>query len=296
MANSDTDNTGLVVAAFGQRGILETATGEKIPYLIKGRRLRVVCGDRVHWTRNAREDTAIVGEILNRNNVLERMSPDQRPVEMLAANLSFMAIVFAPIPAPDWYLIDRYLCTAELMGCKAALIRNKDDLQAELSDEINDYIDLGYDCVSVSAANGSGLNIVMEMLQTETGILVGQSGVGKSSLINQLVPGADVVVNEVSATTLEGKHTTTASLMYQLPTGGRLIDTPGVRDFVPALALAEFVQKGYREIIAAADSCRFNDCKHLREPDCAVKQARDSGQISKRRYESYKRLLSYQSA
>jgi ribosome biogenesis GTPase len=121
--------------------------------------------------------------------------------------------------------------------------------------------------------------------------MVGQSGIGKSSLINALVPGASVEVGKLSPATDEGKHTTTASVMHKLPNGGRLIDTPGVREFIPHISDSRNVQAGFREIIDAAEKCRFSDCQHLREPDCAVKNLVTSGKIGRRRYESYKRLI-----
>lgn len=294
MADNAAATTGLIIAAHGQHGILETASGDQKRYVVKGRRLRVVCGDRVCWSEQKHGTRVLISSILARNNVLERQPPGQIKPEILAANLTCLVVVFAPVPAPDWFLIDRYLCAAELMGCRVLLVGNKNDLAfARAADEaeIQDYGRLDYPVLSVSATNGDGVQQLAEALKSETGIVVGQSGVGKSSLINQLVPDAGITVGAVSRATAEGIHTTTASAMHQLPGGGRLIDTPGVRDFVPAISEATRVQNGFPEILAAADGCRFNDCQHLREPDCAVKQRRDAGQISGRRYEAYKRLL-----
>jgi ribosome biogenesis GTPase len=285
---------GLVVAAHGQRGILETPEGDDLRYLVKGKRLRAVCGDRVEWTLDTRENTAIVTNIFNRNNALERSSPGRKAPDILAANLSCLAVVFASVPKPDWFLIDRYLCVGTLMGCRVVLVGNKNDL-ADAANvdtaEIRDYLACGYEFVSVSAKNSDTLGPLGDTLKGEIGILVGQSGVGKSSLINRLVPDAGIRVGAISRASAEGTHTTTESVMHSLPGGGRLIDSPGVRDFFPAIVDERTVQVGYPEILAAAADCRFSDCRHLREPDCAVKSGIDTGNISPRRYESYKRLL-----
>ena len=295
MPDNRTLTEGLVIAAHGQRGILETSDGAALGYLVKGKRLRVVCGDRVSWTREAPGQTVIVTEIYNRNNALTRFSTGHAEPEVIAANLTCLIVVFAPVPKPDWFLIDRYLCGGRLMGCRLFLVGNKNDLIAQNSDqdivrEINNYVTAGYDYLSMSAKMPDTLEILPEELEGETGILVGQSGVGKSSIINQLVPDAQIATATLSNATLEGTHTTTASVMHRLPGGGRLIDSPGVRDFIPTIDDPQSVQSGYPEILAAANNCRFSNCQHLREPDCAVKIACEDGSISARRYESYKRL------
>ena len=295
MPDKQTITEGLVIAAHGQRGILETPAGDSLRYLIKGKRLRVVCGDRVMWTREAHDQTVIVSKIYNRNNALNRLSGSRAETEVIAANLTCLVVVFAPVPKPDWFLIDRYLCSGRLMGCRLFLVGNKNDLTARNADEsvareINDYVTVGYDYLSVSAKITGTLETLRQKLEGETGILVGQSGVGKSSIINQLIPDARISVGPISKATLEGIHTTTASAMHRLPGGGRLIDSPGVRDFIPAIDDPQSVQSGYPEILAAAHNCRFTNCQHMREPDCAVKTACDHGSISARRYESYRRL------
>ncbi len=294
MPDPDLTHTGRIVAAFGRRGILAVTSGERLKYLIQGRKLRVVCGDRVDWTFDDHGKLAVITGIHARQNALERQPVGRSGTEILAANLSLLVVVCAPTPEPDWFLIDRYLCTGALMGCDLLLVSNKADLPH--NDQHHDavlsvYADVGYPCLSVSAQNGTGIDALRAALRDQTGVLVGQSGVGKSSLINHLVPAADIAIGEVSTATQEGTHTTTASAMHDLPGGGRLIDTPGVRDFIPTIPDTRDVQSGFPEILAVADECRFGDCKHLREPDCAVKTALANGAIDARRYESYKRLL-----
>lgn len=295
MTENQTMKDGLVIAAHGQRGVLETPEGDELAYLIKGKRLRVVCGDRVMWARDAQNKTVTVNRICIRNNALTRFSANRSDAEVITANLTCLIVVFAPVPKPDWFLIDRYLCAGSLMGCRLFLVGNKDDLETQFADqgiagEINDYIQAGYDYLSMSAKIPDSVEILLKVLEGETGILVGQSGVGKSSIINQLVPDAQITVGAVSKATLEGTHTTSASTMHRLPNGARLIDSPGVRDFIPAIEDPQSVQSGYPEILALAGNCRFNNCQHQREPNCAVKIACDNGLISARRYESYRRL------
>ena len=285
-------HTGLIVADYGRRGSLEDAGGETIRYIVRGRKLRVVCGDQVHWIPDVGEETAIVTEVLPRKNALERRPPgNPSTVEILAANLSCLVVVCAPLPEPDWFLVDRYICAGELMACDIVIAANKIDLSVESTLDLSCYLDLGYKCVPTSAETGSGLGELREALAGQIGILVGQSGVGKSSLVNALCPEANSVVRSISSSTAEGRHTTTSSTMLQLPDGARLIDTPGVREFIPAFREAAVVQFGFREIREAAQGCRFNNCQHLREPNCAVKDAVDSGSIMQRRYDSYKRVI-----
>ncbi len=258
--------------------------------------MRVVCGDRVEWTREGRAGNALVTAVAERSNTLERQPADRHAPEILAANVGCMVIVSACVPETNWFLIDRYLATAESMGCRTLLVDNKIELAETTSDEARGreftvYRGLDYPYLGVSAHSGQGIDRLLTELGDTVAILVGQSGVGKSSLINALVPNAEIVVGALSAATAEGKHTTTASVMHTLPGEGRLIDTPGVRDFVPVASDARSVEFGFREIAAVIGRCHFNNCRHLKEPDCAVKRAVDSGAITKRRFESYRRLV-----
>jgi len=249
----------------------------------------VVCGDHVMWRPADQSSDAIVTGILERSNVLERPNQRGRP-ELIAANLTQLVVVLAPMPAPDFFLADRYLCAAEILGVDALINWNKTDLADSLPTELTEYQNLNYPIIPTSTKSGAGVVPLAASLAGGISMLVGQSGVGKSSLINRLIPNADVSVGALSAANHEGRHTTTASFMHALPNGGKLIDSPGVREFAPVIRDPAKIQTGFREIFRLADACRFANCQHLREPDCAVKQARDSGGISARRYESYKRL------
>ncbi|MDJ0926274.1 MAG: ribosome small subunit-dependent GTPase A [Gammaproteobacteria bacterium] len=283
----------LVVAAHGQRGQLEFSDGRLQAYVVKGRRTKVVCGDRVQWESSQHDDRVTVTTIEPRSNSLQRLDTVRATTETLAANIDLVVVVVARLPKPDWFVIDRYLCAAATMGAATLLVANKSDLKtpAEIVGEFANYRAVGYRVLPTSATTLEGLSELRAALAGNTAILVGQSGVGKSSLINALLPGADLATASLSRSTDEGRHTTTASIMHRIDGGGRLIDSPGVRDFIPAIRAGVAVQVGFPEILAAADNCRFTDCRHLREPGCAVKAAVQAERITARRYESYRRLL-----
>ena len=282
---------GQVVASYGNRMLVEDALGARFPAFVARRGLRLVCGDHVLW-RAAEEggDVAVV-EGLPRTTELAR--PDSRGrVEVLAANVDQVVVVCAPEPAPDPFIIDRYLAAAENMGATAVVACNKTDLpDAAQVRHLDEFEAVGYPVLRVSAHAQAGLQALQARLAGHCSILVGQSGVGKSSLLNALLPGMDVATATISVATGEGRHRTTATTLYRLPGGGALLDSPGVRDFAPALGDPRLAVAGFREIVAAADYCRFANCRHMKEPGCAVKAGVESGAINPRRYESYRRLL-----
>jgi ribosome biogenesis GTPase / thiamine phosphate phosphatase len=282
---------GRVVAAYGKQVLVEDETGARHPAFVGRRGLRVVCGDEVGWTGTAPGTDLAVVERLPRRTELVR--PDSRGrTEVLAANIDQLVVVCAPEPPPDPFIIDRYLAAAELMGAEAAVACNKSDLGHDKLDALlQEFHRIGYPVLHLSALAEIGLDALRRQLAGRCSILVGQSGVGKSSLLNALLPGIELATAQVSLATGEGRHRTTATTLYNLPCGGALLDSPGVRDFAPALDDPRLAAVGFREIIAAADHCRFSNCRHMREPGCAVKARTETGEISPRRYESYRRLL-----
>jgi ribosome biogenesis GTPase len=283
--------TALVVATYSRRMELQLSNGHRVDARIKGKRIKPVCGDRVEAEPIPDEPDWLITAICDRRNQLSR--PNQRgKVEVLAANIDRLLVMVAPTPEPDWSIVDRYLCAAELIDASAAVVFNKSDLpEGESVDKVlEDYTRIGYRTVRCSAKTGRNIDAVTGLLRGGVSIIVGQSGVGKSSLINRLLQHARQRVASVSDKSGEGRHTTVNSAMLPLPEGGAVIDSPGVRDYAPALQPGEVVV-GYREIAAAGQDCRFANCRHLREPGCAVKQAVEEGSISQRRYDSYRHLL-----
>ncbi len=284
---------GLVTATFGQRMRLRLEDGSEVTARLKGKRIRPVCGDLVATQEIPNEPEWLITSIEPRRTELSR--PDSRGrVEVLVANIDLVAVVTADAPSTDWFIVDRYLAAAELIASSALIVFNKTDLGAASASsqaELINFADIGYAIVSCSAKTGDNLHQLQQHLSQHTAIIVGQSGVGKSSLINALVEDADQQTARLSRSTGEGRHTTANSVMWSLPGGGAVIDSPGVRDYAPAVEVPNLVVHGFREIAERGRACRFADCRHLREPDCAVKSAVETGEVTERRYESYRRLL-----
>ncbi|MCP5092178.1 MAG: ribosome small subunit-dependent GTPase A [Gammaproteobacteria bacterium] len=288
-----TDSTATVIATFSRRMRLRLASGDEVDARIKGKRIRPVCGDHVFAEPIDNESDWLITGIADRRNELTR--PNLRgQVDILAANLDYLMVVAAAEPKPDWFVVDRYLCAAELMGIAAAVVYNKIDLDTDAVStdaELGNYAKIGYDVVRCSARNGQGIDDIGHLLEDRCAIIVGQSGVGKSSIINDLIDDPTQRTSAISDKTGEGRHTTVNSVMIPLPEGGHVIDSPGVRDYAPALESSNIAARGFREITASAQHCKFANCRHLREPGCAVIAGVDDEAISRRRYNSYKRMI-----
>ena len=288
-----TQTSATVIATYSRRMRLRLENGEIVNARIKGKRTKPVCGDFVQAEAIENESDWLIKSIDERRNELTR--PNMRgQVEVLAANIDTLVVVASVSPIPDWYIVDRYLCAAELMGVDSMLVFNKIDLLAGHNIEIpelQEYRDIGVPVFECSAESGKGIRKVRKALADQCAIVVGQSGVGKSSLINKFVDDSQQRTADISSKTGEGRHTTVNSVMIPLKGGGSVIDSPGVRDYAPALSESSDAALGFREIREAAQSCRFANCRHLREPGCAVKEAVEQDTISYRRYESFKRVV-----
>jgi ribosome biogenesis GTPase / thiamine phosphate phosphatase len=281
--------TGTVLASYG-RGVLVQTGADILHCGLLGRKLRIVCGDRVNWAYPHTAGDPSVESIETRRNLIERIDARGR-AEPVAANIDRLAIVVASQPTPDWFLVDRYWAGAVLKDLEAVLIVNKCDIADEaIQPELTEYRKLRLHCVEVSASSGAGIGELGRLLGDGVSLLVGQSGVGKSSLVNALVPEAAAQTSELTRDA-EGKHTTTTARWYRLNAGAGLIDAPGVRDFAPPASLQRAAGRAFLEIQAHSAQCRFHDCRHMEEPGCAVRSAVMNGQIAARRYESYRRLF-----
>jgi ribosome biogenesis GTPase len=268
---------------------VQLANGERWPAAVFGKRTEIVCGDNVELIAEANGELQIV-KVLPRATLFTRTDSRGR-IEPLAANVTLLAVVFAPEPAPDLFIVDRYLAGAAYARLRTLVILNKSDLAASDADLLNEYRDAGYRTLNICAKNGDGIDELRAAVAGETFLLTGQSGVGKSTLTNTLLPLSLRPTRELSDASGEGRHTTVSSALFDMPDGGALIDSPGVRDYAPPPLADTNVQVGWPEIVSRAPQCRFNDCMHLREPGCAVLAAVESKAITTRRYESYKRLL-----
>jgi ribosome biogenesis GTPase len=270
-------------------------TAERLSCKVRGRRLEVVAGDRVVLEpESAHEGAWLVQERLPRRNVLLRT--DSRGMdESIAANLDQLGVVVAPRPSCDPFIVDRYIAGAGYAGIASLLILNKEDLLGGDHGDadfafIEIYRRIGIPVEQVSAKKGTGFDRLIERLRGKRTLLAGQSGVGKSSLTNALCGDAYRATSDLTAGSGEGRHTTVASAIVQLP-WGELADSPGVRDYAPPVVEPKAVQVGFVEIAERAAGCRFLDCLHVKEPQCAVQAAIVAGDIDPRRHESYQRLL-----
>lgn len=288
---------GVVVARYRSEFLVEDSVqGSRRHCLAARRNLRPVTGDEVDYLPGSDHDPGRIVRVHPRRSCLERIDSRGR-AEPLAANLTMLVVVVAPLPPPDLFVADRYLCAAALMGLRALVVANKADLRDHwkpaLSAGLDDYTRAGYQVLRTRCGDGSAADLagLDAALAGEAASFVGQSGVGKSSLVNAMVPSAAQQTGDISSRTREGRHTTTTATLFRLPAGGAVIDSPGVRGYSPPLPPPAEVQRGYPEIVSLADRCRFHDCRHRAEPGCEVRAALERDQLSQRRYQSYTQLL-----
>lgn len=253
----------------------------------------VVTGDFVVWQQQ--NDQGVVVSLEERTSVLQR--PDSyghlRPV---AANISQLILVIAPEPEAFHGLIDRYLVAAENMGIKTLILVNKSDLLnpqncTNLQTLTEHYRHIGYEVLFVSARTKEGFATLETKLAEETSIFVGQSGVGKSSLLQKMLPQEDLRIGELSEAMTKGKHTTTHSHLYHFSSGGICIDSPGIREFGLWHLNAEDILHGFVDLREYALNCKFRNCEHKAEPKCGIKDALEQGKLYKWRFDSYKHIL-----
>lgn len=286
---------GIVISRYGNRAEIEDENGQLISCHIRRALTDLVTGDRVTWEINEAEDSDFNGVITSRE---QRDSVLERPIryqglKAVAANIDHIYVVTAIEPPFSARILDRYLVAITQTGIESSLVLNKTDLISsghEVYEQMKIYEDLGYNILQVSSFTPESLLTLNNSLSNKTSVFVGQSGVGKSSLVNALLPGTDTAVAELSDNSGLGTHTTTTSRLYRLPGGGILIDSPGIREFGMDHLEPSEIAMGFIEIAEFSESCKFRDCHHIKEPGCAVKAACNSGEIHPQRYENYLHL------
>ena len=287
------ESTGLVIAHHGPALIVEDSAGFLYRCTVRQNLGRLACGDQVIWQTSGAAEGVIVA-VVERRSLLTRLDYNGQP-RPVAANLDRVAVVLAPQPEPSEALIDRYLVAIAAIGVQGLLVLNKVDLldapaRAILAERLETYHGIGYPLLWVSSHTAHGLDVLRSGLRGRISLLVGQSGVGKSSLIKALLPDREIRIQALSAVTGHGAHTTTTSTLYHLPGGGDLIDTPGVRSFELGVMSRDDLERGFMDIARYLGRCRFSDCSHHHEPDCALRAATARGDIAPRRLASYLEL------
>lgn len=287
------EQTGLLVANYGASLDVEAADGTLYRCLARQNLEALAVGDRVVW-QAARDGQGVVVALQPRRGLLSRPGADGR-AKPLAANVDCLFVVAAPRPRYETYLIDQYLAAAEISGVAPAILVNKVDLldaasREELEADLAPYRALGYPVIFASTHGRHGLDDLLAQLRDHAAVLTGQSGVGKSSLINALVPAAGVPVGELSQRTGVGRHTTSAARLYHLPSGGDVIDSPGVREFRLWPLPSRELLHGFPELRPHAGLCRFRDCRHEGDPGCALEEALQRGEVHPRRLMSFRRM------
>lgn len=296
---------GLVIKNTGSWYTVKTDDGTIVDSKIKGNfRLKgirstnpVAVGDRVEIIRN-QEGTAFINAIEDRRNYIIRKSQNlSKQSHIIAANVDqAFLIVTVNYPQTSTTFIDRFLASAEAYSVPVTLVFNKTDLLGEEERHYQDmmmtlYNTVGYKCVAISAETGEGVEALLPMLHDKITVLSGNSGVGKSTLINRILPDVNLRTAEISDTHNTGMHTTTFSEMLELPQGGYIIDTPGIKGFGTFNMEPEEITSYFKEIFKFSKDCRFNNCTHTHEPGCAVLKAVEDHYIAASRYQSYLSML-----
>lgn len=297
---------GIVTKSTGSWYSVRLEDGQSVQCRIKGKfRLDgikhtnpVAVGDRVDFEMEAGRDTGVINKIHERKNYIIRKSSNlSKQTHIIASNLDQAALIISLVqPQTSLGFIDRFLLTAEAYHIPAILVFNKSDLyggpmQELLEDTMSIYSDIGYTCLLTSAKTGDHIEELKEMLVDKTTLVSGHSGVGKSSLLNGIDPTLQLKTGVISNFTQKGMHTTTFAEMFALKAGGFIIDTPGIKEFGIVDIEEQEISHYFVEMRPFITQCKFNNCRHLNEPGCAVKKAVEEGVIREERYNSYLSIL-----
>lgn len=281
------EHIGLVITRSSNKATVENGSGEIFKCSIRRNIDSLSAGDKVIWQQG--EQSNVILACSPRTSVLGR--PDHRGnIRAIAANVDQMIIVCAPLPQVSYLLIDSYLVAASFLGIEPIIVFNKTDL--EHSNELKDiYQPLGYKVIETKAHQKETLHVLVEAMQNKTSVFTGQSGVGKSSLINTLIPNVQPHTQSISSHSQLGKHTTSASYLYHLPNGGDIIDSPGIREFSLWNIEKQQIPRHFKELSSIYNKCKYKNCSHLNEPFCAIDEAKKTHLICQERYASLYALI-----
>jgi ribosome biogenesis GTPase / thiamine phosphate phosphatase len=282
---------GLVITRFSKHVEIEDNQGQHIRCSIRPNLETLVAGDRIIWQTEGSKQGVVVS-LYPRSNILAKPTSTslKKPV---AANISQIIIVIAPKPEISWPLLDSYLVMAETLHLQAVILLNKTDLPCETLKALlfNEYGGLQYPIISTNKNSADSLLQLKQILNHQVSVFVGQSGVGKSSLISSILPHEqNIAINELSEISELGRHTTSNSRYFHIPSGGALIDSPGVREFSLWHIDASEIARGYAEFRPFLSQCKFRNCTHKNTPHCAIIKATQEGLISTKRYENFIKL------
>jgi len=286
------DFVGVVSVVHGRLVSVESDDGEHVDCFLRGRfRKRLVVGDMVTWS-SVDKKNGVVCSLMERRNLLQRNNPTGRP-KAFAANVDVMVVVSSVKPELKEGLLDRYLVEAESQGMDVILVLNKIDLRnAEVAKHrIAIYKDVGYPVCMMSTTTNEGVNVLSDLLVGKVSIFVGNSGVGKTSILNAIT-GGNLKVSAINESSGQGRHTTSAARMFSTPGGATIIDSPGVRTFGLSYSfVGGNVGACFKEFRRFSSSCRFENCSHIKEDACGVKDAVGRGEIYSGRYKSYCNII-----
>ena len=279
---------GEIIAAHGRHYLVETGDGRQYACFPRGKRSAVACGDRVMFARTG-DEQGVIEAVDPRSTLFSRSAAHRQ--KLIAANVSQLAIVVAAEPSFSEELINRCLVAADYQNMRVLVLLNKCDLKKEALAalaRLEPYVQAGYRVVQLSALEGA--EALRPLLAHQATVLVGQSGMGKSTIINALLPNAHVATREISVFLASGRHTTTQARLYRLDAGSTLIDCPGLQEFGLHHLSPQDIEAGFVEFRPFLGRCRFQNCRHLSEPGCALAQATAEGAIHPRRLDMFRRI------
>jgi|TARA_B110000116_G_scaffold150539_1_gene130207 ribosome biogenesis GTPase len=274
---------------YGNHGLLIDSDNQTHKFMLKNSKTKLYVGDCIE-TNEILDELTLIDKPKKRINVVERFDKLGKK-QIVAANVTQLLIVIAPEPEPNFLLLDKLLLVSELMKNQASIIYNKNDLSHLEDNRILKYQKLGYKLINMSAKTNNNFDALNDQLMSQTSFLVGQSGVGKSTITNMLLNNQKLKTKALSSKTNKGRHTTSTTSLYQINSKSYLIDTPGVENLHPAIENSQDIQLGFKEIKMHLGNCKYRDCIHISEPFCSVKDHVSKNEIETSRYENYKKLV-----